>query len=738
MLADSLRRRLDRHGRVLRATVLFTVALAVLALAVAVIQPRRAAAADDSFATISPTVLIDTKYGDPYDDTDLTASVQLTALPVHIAFTYNGRSEPNWTIDYNTDGGPQTLDEPVPANYFSCANDNTLRIDTDYHGAHPNQTQTFTGIELKCPKATANPKNIVGAGKAMTTLDGWNANNSFDSDGTYDVQAEPDRAKRLYLDGTQNDGTLLGTFGYNVAPQATVNLTCGDHRLELDQDFPDPNIAGGVNHMVVADTFTVSCPTWTVSPQGVISKKTNTDLAIADKTTVYPPGTTATATFNGTNITLGNMTVDQNGHLSGTFSDQGYLKCGGIYSYTEDILVEITEPDPGPPTGGTPSAPPPSGNLRQAAVAPTTTSVEIPVVSLCPAVTLSHEEVGQSAQPFTQRVGFFQFDDDEDPYNGGRLQPKTVFLNGTRVATVSQPSVSHFADPPFVDVSMAGHCGENTVTVHQPTSFGVATAQNTFTVLCPQISISPTVVASKSLPHTISLQGSSFHSSDRYTWPYVVTLDGKQVAHGDTGQNGAIATTFSASGLACGVHTVTVTEQPRQGGENNLVAPANAPSGSAPAPGAATPAAATDPDGPMTASTPLVVNCPAATNPPKHLSIPPPKTTPSATLSVQPFVVISGMRTLVSGTGFTPGKHVTLTWLLPHGATETALTAAPVTADKNGTFVALVLIPLHELGGDRILKGTDGPNTAAADALVMIGPMQPSGHNRNPRIIVRH
>jgi hypothetical protein len=719
---------------VLRATVLFTVALAVSALAVAVIQPRRAAA-EDNFATIKPMLMVRPVQTTPSNDPNYTLTAQYPSSSVQWTVTINGSKRIVFTL---TNVAPGSYDMFLPEANFDCRNDNSVQVDADYFGQFPAQTQTIDRIELKCPKITVQPQNMVGARKATVTLDGWNANNSFDSDGPYNTTSndDPDRRKRLYLDGTENDGTEIGRFGYNVAPTATVDLSCGQHTVELDQYVPEPG-TGQYVRLSASDTFTVSCPTWSVSPQGVISKQTNTDLTIADKTTVYPPGTTAIATFNGTNITLGNMTVDQDGHLSGTFSDQGYLKCDGLYSYTEDILVEITEPDPGPPTGGTPSAPPPSGNLRQAALAPTTTSVDIPVVSLCPAVTLSYKEVGQAAQPFTQRVGFFQFDDDEDPYNGGRLQPKTVFLNGTRVATVSQPSVSHFADTPFVDVSMAAQCGENVVTVHQPTSFGLATAQSTFTVLCPQISISPAVVASKSLPHTISLQGSSFHSSDRYTWPYVVALDGKQVAQGDTGQNGAIAATFPASGLACGVHTVTVTEQPRQGGENNLVAPAKTPSGSAP--GAATPAAATDPDGPMTASTPLVVNCPATTNPPKHLStIPPPKTTPSATLSVQPAVVISGMRTLVSGTGFTPGKRVTLTWLLPHGATETALTVTPVTADKNGTFLALVLLPLHELGGDRILKGTDGANTAAADALVMTGPMQPSGHNRNPRIIVRH
>lgn len=729
MFADSLRRRLSRPGRVLRATVLFTVALAV-------VHPRRAAA-DDNFATISPMVMIDTKYGDPYDDTKLTASVRLSGLPVHIAFTYNGASEPSWTIDYNTDGGPQTLDEPVPANYFDCAKDNTLRIDTDYQGAHPSQTQTFTGIELKCPKIAVQPPKVTGAGPVTISVTGWDSGNSFDSDGPYDA-GDPARTKRLYVDGKETQDQPVGSFGYKVAPQATVNLGCGEHTVELDQRYPALDAGGATSSIRASTTLTVSCPTWTVSPQGVISKKTNTDLTIGDKTTVYPPGTTAVATFNGTNITLGSMDVDQDGHLSGTFSDQGYLQCGNIYSYTDEILVQITEPDPGPPTGtssGTPSAPPDPVKLREVAAAPTTTSVDIPVVSLCPAVNLSQEEVGQAAGPFTQRVQFFEFDDDNDPYGVGRLGNKTVYLNGAQVATVSQPSVSHTGDDPSADISMAGQCGENTVRVDQPTSFGLATAQSTFTVLCPQISISPAVVTSKSLPSTISLQGSSFHATGRYTWPYVVTVDNKQVAHGDTGQNGAIATTFPASALACGLHTVTVTEQPRQGGEDNVVAPAEGPA-PANAPGAATPAAASDPDGPMTASAPLVVNCPATSNPPKHLTITPPTTTPSATLSVQPSVVISGMRTLVSGTGFTPGKHVTLTWLLPHGATETARTLVPITPDKNGTFVALVLIPLHELGGDRILKGTDGPNTAAADALVMTGPMQPSGHN--PRIVVRH
>jgi hypothetical protein len=44
----------------------------------------------------------------------------------------------------------------------------------------------------------------------------------------------------------------------------------------------------------------------------------------------------------------------------------------------------------------------------------------------------------------------------------------------------------------------------------------------------------------------------------------------------------------------------------------------------------------------------------------------------------------------------------------------------------------------HEQVGQRTLVATDGTHTAAADTLVITGPMQPSGHSRNPRVVVHN
>jgi hypothetical protein len=161
--------------------------------------------------------------------------------------------------------------------------------------------------------------------------------------------------------------------------------------------------------------------------------------------------------------------------------------------------------------------------------------------------------------------------------------------------------------------------------------------------------------------------------------------------------------------------------------------------------GPAAAAEPTDPNGPLSVSTVLVVNCPSIVPPPvdpsgggkphTHGRTP---TTPNTTLAIQPQIIFAGMTAQVTGTGFTHNHKVTLTWVLPDGSKQPAC-QAPVKADKNGVFMITCLSQRHEQIGQRTLTATDGTHTASAAAIVMNGPMQPSGRRtRNSRLVVRN
>ena len=137
----------------------------------------------------------------------------------------------------------------------------------------------------------------------------------------------------------------------------------------------------------------------------------------------------------------------------------------------------------------------------------------------------------------------------------------------------------------------------------------------------------------------------------------------------------------------------------------------------------------------------LTVNCPSIVPPPDHGK---PHTqgrtptTPNTTLAIQPQIIFAGMTAQVTGTGFTHNHKVTLTWVLPNGSKQPAC-QAPVTANKDGVFMFLCLTQRHEQVGERTLTATDGTHTASTAAIVMNGPMQPSGRRTpNSRLVVRN
>lgn len=690
MLADSLRRRLGRPARWLRTAALLTAALAVLSLAVVVLHPRRAAA-EDNFVTVDPMGQIVTG--------NTTASIQVTIqtadTPSTITLTDNGAM--NGSFDETGASHHYLISWPA----LQCSGNNTLKVDVDYHGVHPSISQTVTGIAVLCPKFFLSPHKVAGSGPVTLDLTSWNAEGSFDSLGPYTGDGN---AKKLFLDGTQ-----IGVFPYHVAPAPTIDISCDTssvtHTIKLTQVTP-------YGTLEASDTLEDWCSTWQVSPKGLLAPTGTSTFTISDHTTTYRPNTTVTATLTDISDTVVKsydpITFAAGGQLSHTFADDGVLACGNRSAYT--INLHIVQPDPPVIIHFAPR------------LAPIVTDEHIPFHVLCPQVSTQppHYTIDQSALPFDLPVITYGFDDVTNVYDARDVAPKTYYLDGHKLGTSTSQDDTSFRS------KLNPSCGKHTYTVTQPTGLGPAHGDMQLVILCPQVTLSPAVIASDAQPHPITVQGNGFHppwggEAGVRPQPYVLTVDGKQVGQGETTVDGTVPASFTATGLGCGPHDVTIKELPPAPGGGKLL---DLPSAPAPT------VAPTDPDAPLIASAPLVVNCPPI------VTGRPPGRNPDTTLNIAPQVIIAGMTSYVTGTGFTPGHKVALSWLLPDGDKKQPACPGKVTAAKDGTFVFLCLVSSHEPLGQRTMTATDGKHTAIANALVIAGPMQPSG--RLPRIVVRN
>jgi len=507
----------------------------------------------------------------------------------------------------------------------------------------------------------------------------------------------------------------------------TPSLKDGDNTITLTQDSP-------FGTLTATATLNSWDSTWSVGPQGVVATPTAPITLTVRDSALHCGGTTAKVYLDDKTAVKASITAppgnDRFALPPATFSDDGYFQSAG--SGEHFIRVEIQDVpicgpihfsglDPTPtPDPSDPGGPGPGGGFGGAGPPPPPTIVRIPFTVLDPWVGADYSGLDQSALPFTQTVSVPGFDPDTDVYNNRDLQPKTIFVDDTQVGTTMADVWKGPVSPP---------CGDSVLKVTQPTSFGVVTAQTPLHVFCPQVQLSPAVIAKAAQPATLELSGDGFHRSNGnigLTRPYVITIDGTQVGQGDMDDAGAFTNSFAASGLACGSHDVTVTELPSQGGAS-LARPTAAAGDPVPP----------DPNGPMTATAPLTVNCPTAGQ--AHGSSGQPggstSTPPAPTLAVNPQGVIAGMRTFVTGTGFTPGHKITLTWALSNGEKEAACPGTTVTVLPNRTIAAMCLIPQHDTIGRRQLIASDGTRSARADALIINSSMQPS--SRNSRLVIR-
>jgi len=278
--------------------------------------------------------------------------------------------------------------------------------------------------------------------------------------------------------------------------------------------------------------------------------------------------------------------------------------------------------------------------------------------ALCASISVTPSLVGNQQLPATFAVTPQNF-----PEPGGF----TLTVDGTPQAFTTTPGGD-------LDFTGSPSCGAHQVTLSQTFDEQVISATAQITVLCPQITLTPSSIPLASQPATVTVTGSQFHANQ----PVSISLDGTVVGSTVTGETGSFSLPITAAGLDCAAHQVTAAEQATAGGPAFL----------------------------FSASAPLqVTGCTLA-------------------LAVDPSVLEPGQLTKVTGTGFAPGTPVTLAWQQPGGVP--LLGTATVTAGGDGSISAFLLVMPGDLTGPRQVVATQGGLKLTASALVGAAPMQPA------------
>jgi hypothetical protein len=276
----------------------------------------------------------------------------------------------------------------------------------------------------------------------------------------------------------------------------------------------------------------------------------------------------------------------------------------------------------------------------------------------CAAVSVSPSLVGNQQLPATFQV---------TPQNFPEPSGFTLTVDGTPQGFTTTPGAD-------LDFTGSPSCGAHQVTLSQPFDEQTISASTSFTVLCPQITLSPASIPLSSEPATVTVTGTQFHANQ----PVSISLDGTTVGSTVTDEDGGFSVPITAQGLDCAAHQVTAAEQATPGGAAFL----------------------------FTASASLqVTGC-------------------KLSLAIDPTVLDPGQVTNVTGTGFAPGVPVTLTWQQPGGAP--LLGGQTITAGADGSIGGFVLVLPGDLTGARQLVATQpGGLKLTASALVEANPMQP-------------
>jgi hypothetical protein len=276
----------------------------------------------------------------------------------------------------------------------------------------------------------------------------------------------------------------------------------------------------------------------------------------------------------------------------------------------------------------------------------------------CASIAVSPDVVGNQQLPAT-----FQVTPQNFPAPGGF----TLTVDGT-------PQGFNTTAGGGLDFTGSPSCGTHQVVLDQTFNKQVISATAQITVLCPQITLTPSAIPLASQPATVLVTGRQFHAAQ----PVTISLGGKDVGSTVTGEDGSFSLPITAAGLDCAAHQITASEQANAGGPAFL----------------------------LSATAPLKV------------------TACKQALAIDPAVLQPGELTHVTGTGFAPATPVTLTWQLPGGGTP-LLGTLIVTAGSDGSIGTFFLVLPNDLVGARQLAATQGAAKLTANAIVDAGPMQP-------------
>ena len=327
--------------------------------------------------------------------------------------------------------------------------------------------------------------------------------------------------------------------------------------------------------------------------------------------------------------------------------------------------------------GGQAQAASPAPNL------PSCVDVTKPSVQIFPSV------IGQAQLPATFTT--------TDPYfagRGGYFDAITLDCAKLSVTPVLEGESRYVSFIGAASLSCGQHVFDDKYyaggTVPDQETFG------TFTVSC--ITANPDIIIGTRQPVPITLTGSVFPQDFN---SFTVDIDGTPLTTSPTFNGDAFTTVITASGLACGKHTITVND--KMGGSPPVIATA-----------------------PLT-----VVQC------------------SQPTLTANPAVFVDGSYTHVTGAGFAPGQPVALTWQTVAGATlsvcsPTADSAPSLVADATGNLDTFCYAPPHQILGAAQIVATQTTTVgavqsvqhAAAPVVIEGGSMQPSSSENE--FIFRH
>lgn len=286
-----------------------------------------------------------------------------------------------------------------------------------------------------------------------------------------------------------------------------------------------------------------------------------------------------------------------------------------------------------------------------------------------------------------------------DVWAGGTFAGAQVVITmgNTQIVSGTADSSGNYASGDVPVPAGIAVCGQNEVDWYTDNDF-IASTQ--VAVYCPTVQAAPNQFGSGAGTDSFTVTGTGY-PPDR---DVVFTIDNAQSSFDSvfTDANGAFTKATSHPALPCGPHQLTAIGQPPvipqwlRAGATSTVSQFQ----------------------PLPASAAITVTGCAS---------PPPREKPK--LAANPAVVIDGMLTHVTGTGFPPGQPVTLMWETTAGATLSqcspdAVSAPSLSADAQGRIDTYCLAEPHEiLGAARIVAL---PAHVAAPVVVEGGSMQPS------------